>query len=489
MPKKRKRFDHCRSLIRDVPDFPRPGIMFKDITPLLASPRAFHAILDGIAERLIEQHVDAIVGIEARGFIFGGALAARLNASFVPVRKPGKLPAAVDRVEFKTEYSHDSLEMHKASLTEEAHVVVVDDVLATGGTALAAAELVRKQGAYVVGYAFVVELAFLGGRERLLPVSVESCIKYRSCGSAAAKGPRTRDGCKPPGAAPSRYLGPQSRSLAGDVFAWGAELLGQVERAMRLGDAPEPREGPGAPELGGTEARMQSSDGVVGLEGGRRVADDDRDGCEPEPAVDLLRVLARPLPVGLPRAVAVAQVKAHQAERVPRGLVVGPAAHGLLEARQGLGCLAPARAAQASLERAGRRGRGDRRGLVVRREGLVVAVRELEGVPDLEHRPRIAGGQVLRELGRLGPGRGEITRGAEDAHEQLSGRDVLGMPGEPRAKRGDGLVVAVLAGERLRSLDGAGRASRARAEGKTENGERSERHGPGPPDYARHPPA
>lgn len=171
-------FEYCRALIRDVPDFPRPGITFKDITPLLASPRALHIVLDGIAERFIGEHVDAIVGIEARGFIFGGALAARLNASFVPVRKPGKLPASVDRVDMVTEYSKDSLEMHKGSIRESAHVVVVDDVLATGGTAKAAAELVQKQGGYVVGYAFVVELSFLGGRERLLPVRVESCITY-----------------------------------------------------------------------------------------------------------------------------------------------------------------------------------------------------------------------------------------------------------------------------------------------------------------------
>ena len=171
-------FDYCRSLIRDVPDFPRPGINFKDITPLLASPRALHIVLDGIAERFIGEHVDVIVGIEARGFIFGGALAARLNASFVPVRKPGKLPASVDRVEMITEYSRDALEMHKGSIRESAHVVVVDDVLATGGTARAAADLVHKQGGYVVGYAFVVELSFLGGRERLLPVRVESCISY-----------------------------------------------------------------------------------------------------------------------------------------------------------------------------------------------------------------------------------------------------------------------------------------------------------------------
>jgi len=154
------------------------GIVFKDLTPLLANPRALHIVLDGLAERFIGEPIDAIVGVEARGFIFGGALAARLNASFVPVRKPGKLPASVDRVTFDTEYSEESLEMHKGSLREEARVIVVDDVLATGGTAEAAAALVRGQGGYVVGYAFVIELSFLGGRERLLPVRVESCIRY-----------------------------------------------------------------------------------------------------------------------------------------------------------------------------------------------------------------------------------------------------------------------------------------------------------------------
>jgi adenine phosphoribosyltransferase len=169
---------HCRALIRDIPDFPTPGILFKDITPLLSSPRAFHIVLDAIAERFIGEHIDAIVGIEARGFIFGGALAARLNASFVPARKPGKLPAATDRVTYKTEYSMAELEMHKDSLAEESRVIIVDDVLATGGTARAAAELVRKQNAHVVAYAFVIELSFLNGRERLLPVKVESVMTY-----------------------------------------------------------------------------------------------------------------------------------------------------------------------------------------------------------------------------------------------------------------------------------------------------------------------
>jgi adenine phosphoribosyltransferase len=177
-PGARDPLEHCRSLIRDVPDFPTPGILFKDITPLLADPRAFHIVLDSIAERYIGQHIDAIVGVEARGFIFGGALAARLNASFVPARKPGKLPAESDRVGVKTEYSVTELEMHKRSLAEEARVVIVDDVLATGGTARAAAELVRRQNAHVVSYAFVIELSFLGGRESLLPVRVESVLTY-----------------------------------------------------------------------------------------------------------------------------------------------------------------------------------------------------------------------------------------------------------------------------------------------------------------------
>ena len=126
---------YAKSKIRDIPDFPSKGIVFKDITPLLADPRAFHIVLDSIAERFIGAHVDAIVGVEARGFIFGGALAARLNASFVPARKPGKLPAAVDKVSYTTEYSTAELEIHKASIRRGARVVIVDDVLATGGTA------------------------------------------------------------------------------------------------------------------------------------------------------------------------------------------------------------------------------------------------------------------------------------------------------------------------------------------------------------------
>jgi adenine phosphoribosyltransferase len=170
--------DYARGFIRDVPDFPKAGILFKDITPLLADPRAFHIVLDSLAHRFIGEHVDAVVGVDARGFIFGGALAARLNASFVPARKPGKLPAKCDRVQYDTEYSTAELEMHAGSIAEEAHAIVVDDLLATGGTAKAAADLVRKQGGYVVAFAFVIELAFLNGREKLLPVRVESVLTY-----------------------------------------------------------------------------------------------------------------------------------------------------------------------------------------------------------------------------------------------------------------------------------------------------------------------
>ena len=169
---------YVRALIRNVPDFPKPGILFKDITPLLADPKGFHIVIDSLAERFIGEHIDAIVGIESRGFIFGSALAARLNASFVPVRKTGKLPAAVDRISYDLEYGTAELEMHRHSIHEGAKVLVVDDLLATGGTASATAQLVRRQGGYVASFAFVLELDFLAGRERLMPVPVASLLHY-----------------------------------------------------------------------------------------------------------------------------------------------------------------------------------------------------------------------------------------------------------------------------------------------------------------------
>jgi len=173
-----KGIEYAKTLIRNVPDFPTPGILFKDITPMLADARALHIVLDCIAEDYIGQPIDAVVGIEARGFIFGGALAARLNAGFVPARKPGKLPTHADKVSYTTEYSTTELEIHKGSFKPGARVLVVDDVLATGGTAKAAADLVRMQDASVVGYAFVIELAFLEGRTRLAGYDVHALVEY-----------------------------------------------------------------------------------------------------------------------------------------------------------------------------------------------------------------------------------------------------------------------------------------------------------------------
>jgi len=177
--KRDARIAYAETKIRNVPDFPKKGILFKDITPMLADPRALHVVLDDIAERFIGERVDVVVGVEARGFIFGGALAARLNAGFVPARKPGKLPAEAHKVRYDTEYSQAELEMHVGSIQAGAHVIVVDDVLATGGTAKAAADLVGMQGGVVVAYAFVIELAFLEGKKKLSAgARVESVITY-----------------------------------------------------------------------------------------------------------------------------------------------------------------------------------------------------------------------------------------------------------------------------------------------------------------------
>ncbi len=172
------RISYCSSKIRTVPDFPKPGIAFKDITPMIADARALQIVLDEVTELFIDDRVEQIVGIEARGFIFGGALAARLGAGFIPARKPGKLPAEADAVSYDTEYSTASLEIHKGSFAKGARVLVVDDVLATGGTAKAAADLVELGGARVVGFAFIIELGFLGGRAKLPPAKVESVLRY-----------------------------------------------------------------------------------------------------------------------------------------------------------------------------------------------------------------------------------------------------------------------------------------------------------------------
>jgi adenine phosphoribosyltransferase len=169
---------YARRLIRAIRDFPQPGIVFRDITPLLGDPKGFQIVLDALAERFVGEGIDAVVGIESRGFVFGGALAVRLNTSFVPVRKGGRLPHRTDRVSYSLEYGEAELEMHRDALQEGASVLVVDDLLATGGTAAAAGELVHRQGAFVRAYAFVIELESLSGRERLAPVPVISLVRY-----------------------------------------------------------------------------------------------------------------------------------------------------------------------------------------------------------------------------------------------------------------------------------------------------------------------
>ena len=155
------------SLIADVPDYPKPGVLFKDITPLLADGEGFKTIIDELARqiRALTIGIDAIVGIESRGFILGGALAQSLGIGFVTVRKPGKLPREVHRKDYALEYGFDALEIHKDLLTPEKNVVIVDDVLATGGTALACHELVDLTGANTVAHLFLLEITFLAGRE------------------------------------------------------------------------------------------------------------------------------------------------------------------------------------------------------------------------------------------------------------------------------------------------------------------------------------
>jgi adenine phosphoribosyltransferase len=156
-----------RRFIRDVPDFPTPGILFRDITPLLASPEAFGAAVEAMADPFRGSNAGKVVGIEARGFMFGAAVARELGLGFVPARKPGKLPGRTEKIAYGLEYGSDGLEIHADAFSPGDSVVVVDDVLATGGTAAAAAELVERLGARVVALIFCIELAALGGRDRL----------------------------------------------------------------------------------------------------------------------------------------------------------------------------------------------------------------------------------------------------------------------------------------------------------------------------------
>ena len=164
--------------IREIPDFPKPGILFRDITPLLCDGPSFRTVTDLFAERYRDAAPDLVLGVESRGFIFAAALADRLGAGLVVVRKPGKLPYRTDRVSYALEYGEDALEMHQDAVGRGQRVVVVDDLLATGGTAEAAARLVENRGGVVAETAFVIELGALGGRSRLSPRSVFSLLAY-----------------------------------------------------------------------------------------------------------------------------------------------------------------------------------------------------------------------------------------------------------------------------------------------------------------------
>lgn len=178
MASKTANCDGLKNLIREVPDFPKKGILFYDITTLLKDKLGFATLIDALSENYIGKEIDLVLGMEARGFIFGPALSYRLNAGFVPVRKPGKLPAETVKISYELEYGSNALEIHKDAIVKGQRILIVDDLLATGGTAAATAELVRNLGGEIAGLAFVVELDFLKGREKLANYDVFSLLHY-----------------------------------------------------------------------------------------------------------------------------------------------------------------------------------------------------------------------------------------------------------------------------------------------------------------------
>jgi adenine phosphoribosyltransferase len=172
--------EDLRKHIRDVPGFPKPGVVFKDITTLLKEAKPLQLVVDLLHDHYAEKNIEKIVCIESRGFILGGALACRLGAGFIPVRKPGKLPSAILREEYQLEYGVDAIEMHTDAIGLGERVLVHDDLLATGGTASAACKLVEKAGGTIVGLSFLIELTFLHGRDRLAGRDIFSIMKYDS---------------------------------------------------------------------------------------------------------------------------------------------------------------------------------------------------------------------------------------------------------------------------------------------------------------------
>jgi adenine phosphoribosyltransferase len=172
--------EDLKKFIREIPDYPKPGILFYDITTLLKNPQGFHSLIDRLCQHYEGRKFDLVAGIEARGFIFGPALAYRLGAGFVPIRKPKKLPGKTGKVSYALEYGTDTLEMHADAVEPGQHVLICDDLLATGGTAAAAVQLVRELGGEVTGAGFAVELTFLDGRTKLPGLDVFSLMQYES---------------------------------------------------------------------------------------------------------------------------------------------------------------------------------------------------------------------------------------------------------------------------------------------------------------------
>jgi len=170
--------DHLKAKIRHVPDFPKAGILFYDITTLLQEPAGLRAAIDSLSTPFEDQGIQTVVGIESRGFIFGAAVADRIGAGFVPVRKPGKLPSVTVRQTYALEYGTDTLEIHRDAVADGQRVLIVDDLLATGGTARATSDLVKGLGGHVIGLAFLIELVGLNGRARLEGEQVHSILKY-----------------------------------------------------------------------------------------------------------------------------------------------------------------------------------------------------------------------------------------------------------------------------------------------------------------------